>query len=125
MRRTLLALACLPVFATPALLAPGTARAADQDFDIINRTGYQIDSIYVSTTNDRNWGEDVMGKDALADGETVHITFPARTSACNYDLKVKYNDGDESTWSNLNLCRISKISLFWDRRANQTRAQTE
>ena len=125
MRRSLLALACLPVLAAPALFAPGSAQAADQDFSIVNRTGYQIDSVYVSPVNVRNWGEDVMGKDALADGETVNITFPNRTNTCNWDLKVKFNDGDESTWSNMNLCRISKVSLFWDRNSNQTRAQSE
>lgn len=125
MRRSFLALACLPVLAASALLAPGTAQAADQDFAVVNRTGHQIDSIYVSPVSSQNWGEDVMGKDALGDGETVNITFPNKTDACNWDLKVKYNDGDESTWTNVNLCRISKISLFWDRRSNQTRAQAE
>lgn len=120
MRRSLLALASLPV-----LFASGAALAANQDFTIVNKTGYQIDSIYVSAANNRSWGEDVMGRDALADGESVHITFPNSTDTCRWDLKVKYNDGDESTWGNVNLCQISRVSLFWDRNANQTRAQAE
>jgi len=55
-----------------------------------------------------------MGKDALPNGETVNITFPHTTTACSYDIKVKYNDGDTAEWSGVDLCKWEKISLFWD-----------
>jgi len=50
-----------------ALSAP--ARANDADFTLKNRTGYQIDEVYVSRHSSNSWGKDVMGSDALADGE--------------------------------------------------------
>ena len=30
-----------------------------------------------------------MGREALADGETVNITFPHGGTACNFDIKVE------------------------------------
>ncbi len=66
-----------------------------------------------------------MGKGALGDGENVAITFTAPGNVCRWDMKVKYNDGDTAEWKNLNLCDISKISLFWDKNAGTSRAVTE
>lgn len=116
----------LPAIATAALIVSGgLARAADQDFTLLNKTGYQIDSVFVSETSNRHWGEDVMGRDTLDNGDSVHIRFNKSADACNWDLRVKYNDGDQATWNNLNLCNISKVTLFWDRRNQTTRATTE
>ncbi len=116
---------CRPIFAAFALFATLAvpAMAADQDFRIVNRTGYQIDEVYVGASSSRSWGKDLMGKDALSDGESVNITFPNRTTACKFDIMVKYNDGDDATWNGVNLCQVSKVTLYW--RNGTTRAVTE
>jgi hypothetical protein len=101
------------------------AHAGNQDFTLVNRTGYQIDEVYVSRSSARNWGHDVMGRDSLEDDHWVKITIDAPEHACRWDLKVKYSDGDEATWSDLNLCNIEKVSLYWDRKREVTRAVTE
>lgn len=117
--RILLAAACLPVFAT-------AVHANDADFKLHNKTGYQIDEVYVSPHASSKWGRDIMGTNALGDGETVNITFPHGNGACQFDIRVKYND-DNSTaeWSNVNLCQYETISLFWDNKTQVTRAVGE
>lgn len=99
------------------------AAASDQDFKLVNKTGYQIDSVYVGAHSSSEWGHDIMGRDALSDGEAVNITFPRRTSACSFDIKVAYNDGDEATWDSVDLCKVAKVTLYWHDGA--TRAVTE
>jgi hypothetical protein len=111
-RSSLIVAAGLLMFASTSLV--GVARAGEQDFKLVNKTGYQIDSVYVGASSSKSWGNDIMGRDALADGETVNITFPHTTSACSFDIKVKYNDGDTAEWSQVDLCKWEKISLFWD-----------
>ena len=108
-----------------AVLQIGVARAGQQDFELANKTGYQIDEVYVSRTTSRNWGRDIMGRDALGNGESANVTFTAPDGVCNWDLKVKYNDGDEATWKALNLCEINKVTLYWDKKSEVTRAVTE
>lgn len=108
-----------------ALAAGGVAQAADQDFTLMNRTGYEIENVFVSETRSRSWGEDVMGRDTLSDGESVHIRFRHAGNACQWDLKVRYTDGDEATWDRVNLCEVSRVTLFWDRRNQVTRAKAE
>ena len=99
--------------------------AANQDFKLVNKTGYQIDEVYVGPVSSNSWGEDIMGKGSLGVGEAVDITFTAPGNVCLWDMKVKYNDGDTAEWGNLNLCNINTISLFWDKSAGTTRAVTE
>jgi hypothetical protein len=92
----------------------GSAFASDADFTLVNKTGYQIDSVYVSPTKVDEWGSDIMGKDALADGEKVDIVFPHGGGKCKFDIKVKYNDGDNAEWGGVDLCEYTAITLHWD-----------
>jgi hypothetical protein len=114
-----LSLAALCLFATLGT----SAFANDADFKMVNKTGYQIDSVYVSRASSDNWGKDIMGKEALGDGESVNITFPHGGSACKFDIKVEYKDGDTAEWSAVDLCEYETISLFWD--GKKTRAVGE
>jgi hypothetical protein len=113
----------LPLAGAMFVMLNVPAFASDADFKLVNKTGYQIDSVWVSAHSAGSWGHDVMGKDALGDGEGVNITFPHGGGHCHYDIKVKYNDGDEAQWGDVNLCDYEKITLFWD--GKQTRAEGE
>jgi hypothetical protein len=120
-RRNLLALG----FAL-ALGGLGEARAQSRlDFALANRTGYEINEVYIGPTSASSWGSDVMGQDTLPHGRSVDIQFNRSAAACNWDMKVVYADGDESEWRNLNLCSISRVALHWDRKSGTTRAVTE
>ena len=115
-------LAVLAMSAT-LLSAPGARAANDADFTLKNKTGYQIDEVYVSPTSSNNWGGDVMGRDALADGEQVKIVFPHGSGACVFDLKVKYHDdGSTAEWDKINLCNTDVVSIFWDAKNQVSRA---
>ena len=101
------------------------AFANDADFVLKNKTGYQIDEVYVSLSASKAWGNDIMGKGALGDGEGVKIVFPHGNGACSFDIQVKYNDGDKAEWSEVDLCKYETITLFWDKKNQQTRAVGE
>ncbi len=120
-----LKLACVAALAAAAVVvaAPRPGVAGDADFKLVNRTGYQIDEVYVSAHSSHHWGHDIMGRDALADGEVVKITFPHGGDACHYDIKVLYHDDDSTAeWSDINLCKYERISLYWDEKKQVTRA---
>ncbi len=104
----------------------GIAHANDADFTLKNKTGYQIDEVYVSRHSSNDWGRDRMGSDALADGESLDVNFPHGNGACKFDIKVKYHD-DNSTaeWGNVDLCQYDTISLYWDAKRQVTRAVGE
>jgi hypothetical protein len=102
------------------------AFANDADFKLKNKTGYQIDEVYVSAHSSNNWGKDIMGKDALADDEVLNVTFPHGGSACHFDIKVKYHDDDSTAeWGNVDLCQYETISLYWNAKLQETKAVGE
>lgn len=119
------AVGCLGI-AVSLLAWPHPVSAADADFKMINRTGYQIDEIYVSPHSSSKWGPDVLGKQSLGDSEFANITFPRNNDVCVFDIKVKYHDDDSTAeWSKIDLCSYSKITLYWDAKAQVTRAVGE
>ena len=120
MRRMML----LAMLALAALPAVGSAQG-QQDFALVNRTGYQIDEVYVSSSSDSNWGRDLLGQNVLQDGQAFNVRFARGMQDCMWDIRVVYNDGDSSEFRNVNLCRVSRVNLFWDRRGGQTRATVE
>ena len=103
----------------------GSAHAAEakQDFTLINRTGYDIDAVFVSPSKSDDWEEDVLGKDTLADGEAWEIKFHRAAKTCRWDLKVVYSDDNSSAvWSNIDLCSVEKITIKYNRSSGKTSA---
>jgi len=113
------------LFSLTALLPSPAFADGKQNFSLENHTGYKISEVYVSPSKASTWEDDVLGKDELANGETVAIRFSRSDKSCKWDLKVVYDDGDTSEWDDFNLCKISIIRLFYDRKKNTSWAETE
>lgn len=101
------------------------AEGTDNNFTLVNDTGYTLDSVFVSPHDEKSWGNDVMGKDTLKDGETVDIVFSPDADASTYDLKVIYDDKTEVIWPNLELPKINKLTIHWDAKKQETSAEAE
>jgi hypothetical protein len=113
------AVALFAVTASPAFAE------SKQDFDLVNRTGYTIDKVFVSPTSSDDWQNDVLGRDVLDEKETVHIRFNRAAKTCKWDLKVVYSDGEEAEWDEFDLCEVSKITIRYSRKSGETSATYE
>jgi len=94
-----------------AALVTQAAHAGDQDFRLVNKTGVVITKVMVSPHDQKSWGEDIMGQDVLSDDDKVDIKFHCNEDAEYWDLKIVDKDGHEVIWQNLNLLKISKVTL--------------
>lgn len=113
----------LTAFAAIAFIPSAATAQGKQDFTLTNMTGYTISEVYVAPTKSEDWEEDVMGQDVLNDGERVEISFPRKGKTCSYDLRVVFDDEDEASWREFNLCEVSKISIRYDRSTGVTTAE--
>lgn len=111
--------------ASSLFLLNGAALAGQQDFTIVNKTGYPLKHIYVSENNNNSWDEDILGRDVLEDGEYFEVSFGKAEKTCKWDMKVVYDDGESAVWQGLNLCQIAKLTLKWNKNTGVTSAQTE
>ena len=106
-----LALAVIATFVT----ASAFARVGKQDFTLHNQTGVEIHSLYVSPHSADDWEDDVLGKDTLASGDSVKITFEDRDKHVHWDLKVVDGKGNSIEWHDLNLIEISELTLHYEK----------
>lgn len=88
-------------------------RIEGQDFTLVNKTGIEIHSVYVSPHNEDEWGEDVLGRDTLDTGEEVDIEFSRSEKAKIWDLRVEDQKGAFIEWEKFNLLEISKVTLYY------------
>jgi hypothetical protein len=84
-----------------------------QDFTLHNATGKVIKEVYVGPTSSEEWGDDVMGKEVVGDGESAHITFHPKATANNWDLKIVFDDDKWTVWTNFDLSTISDITISY------------
>lgn len=101
----------------------------DLDFTLVNGTGYDIKVVMVGPSGDKNWTKDdeldLKGKE-FKDKDSVDIKFHPKERAENWDLRVEWSDGDTPVeWLNLDLTKIDKITLKYDKASGKTTAVTE
>lgn len=100
-----------------ALAIGATAlRAGDQDFVLVNKTGYDIDQVFVAPANEKEWGADIMGKDTLDDGQRVTIEFAHKEKECMWDMKIVFSDEEEAVWEDFDLCKVREITLRYEKK---------
>lgn len=97
-----------------AILVAATAvHAGPQDFTLVNKTGVEIDKVFVSPHSSNDWEEDILGQDTLADGASVDIKFHRTEKAAMWDLRIEDKGGNSIEWENLNLLEIEEVTLHF------------
>jgi hypothetical protein len=96
-----------------ALVAVSAARAGDQDFTLVNKTGIEIHALHVAPHSSDEWGEDILGKDTLSNGDSLEITFGKHDRAHHWDLRIVDEKGNSMTWENLDLMKIEEVTLHY------------
>jgi hypothetical protein len=104
-------IACSVIVVFLTVMAFG--RAGKQDFILHNQTGVEIHEVYVSPVSSGDWQEDVLGKDTLADGDSVKITFEDHEKHAHWDLKIVDGKGNSIEWHDLNLIEIAELTLHY------------
>lgn len=91
-----------------SLLAQGK-----QDFTIVNKTGVIINELHITPSDADEWGEDVLGKDALDINEEWDIEFDSKEDVCLWDLRIADSDGNAIEWEKIDLCKAVKVVLHY------------
>jgi len=113
-----LALICVLVF-------PAAAQALNLDFELVNGTGWAIKEIYISPATVNEWHENLISQ-PMADGDSYEITFTQDADVAKWDMKIVWVDeGEDVIWKNLDLSKISKLTLHYDSDKDETTAEVE
>src|ERR1700736_58778 len=101
------------VVAISFLVASIALAQGKQDFTLHNNTGVEIHKLHISPHDVNEWQEDILGKDTLANGESLEIHFSRKETEKLWDLRIEDKEGTSIEWESLNLLEISEITLHY------------
>ena len=110
-RRMLFGLGTLAVAAAFTVSLAGAARAqsTDPSFRLNNRGNQTIMELYVSSSADSNWGQDLLGANVLAAGQSFIVRLPDRQ--CQNDIRIVVEGGRATERRNVNTCELTDINF--------------
>jgi hypothetical protein len=69
---------------------PARVYAETIEFTIENDTEETITELYVSSSDEDDWGEDLLGDEELAPGESIDIEIDDDSEECEYDIQASF-----------------------------------
>lgn len=84
---------------------------SELDFTLVNETGFDIYSVYLSPSESSEWGDDVLDMDILENNNSVEIQFSPFEDAEFWDLKAVDEDGAEVVWEGIEPAVILQITI--------------
>ncbi len=96
---------------TMALVGSGSSQNRQLDFKLENRTGIHIHSIFISSHDSDEWGDDLLESDILRDGEDIDIEFHPKAGARLWDLRIEDKDGGSVEWESLDPTKFEVLTL--------------
>jgi hypothetical protein len=85
------------------LFSPKVAFAAKHDFKVVNKGDHQVDHVYLSPPDEKNWGPDQLDNDVIAPGGEQVWSI---SDECVEDVKVVYHDGKEWIGPKFDTCQF-------------------
>jgi hypothetical protein len=88
--------------------------ADPRNFTLVNGSDITITHVYVSPSDARDWGDDILGVDVLLPGESVDILFSrfdGEAGNCFYDIMVMGKDGEEGYLYGVDLCNTLTVTF--------------
>ena len=102
------AVLALALCALAALPAHSNAQPQKAEFMIENKSDWDIYHLYLSSSDDDEWGPDQLSDNVLKSG----ASFTLHSIPCDtYDIKVVDHDGDECVIKGVPMC---KDHTHWD-----------
>ncbi len=84
------------------------AGGGDPSFQFVNRTGAQVNELYVSLTSDGSWGRDRLGQGVLPPGNAFWVTLP-QGRVCTVDIRVVYAGGRATERRGVETCSAREL----------------
>ena len=95
--------------AGPAARGNAQAATGDPSFALVNRSPRTIAQLYVSRSNETDWGRDRLGDNVLAAGRSFDVALPQ--GPCQWDIAVVYDDDRREERRSQDLCAVAEVAF--------------
>ena len=110
------------------LATTSTFAADERNVYVINGTGYGIKFLGFNTPDDDEWDDNELGDHGvLTNGNGVYVKFNEADEGCVWNIRISWADPGypDVMWHDVDLCKISKITLRYNRSSDQTSFEAE
>ena len=88
--------------------AAGAQRdALDREVAIVNGRGHALTGFEATRAGRGSWGRDRLGERTIAPGGSMVLEIKDGTSACAFDFRARFADGETIVGRAINVCRTS------------------
>ena len=116
------------VFAVVMLGGSSSFAADERNVHVINKTGYGIKFLGFNEPDDDDWDENELGDSSvLPNGNGVYVKFNDADDGCVWNIRISWAEGGypDVMWHDVNLCKISVLTLKYDRASDTTSFEAE
>ncbi len=94
-----------------AILFGTSSAAQDMAFSLTNNSDATLVELKVGESSNETWDEDILDGESIDPGETADISVEDDLEDCEYDVQALYDDGDTEEVFNVDLCRLSNLTV--------------
>jgi hypothetical protein len=81
------------------------ASGADRELVVVNHTVQPIVEVYVTASEEKSWGDNVLGAAPVAPGRVARIRLGS-AQPCRFDVRVVYQDGRMEDRRGVDACHV-------------------
>ncbi|BDW84084.1 MULTISPECIES: hypothetical protein [Roseicyclus] len=94
-----------------SLASASGAFAQDVEYALLNSSSLALTEFYTSSTDDEEWGEDLLAATDLLPGEAGNVLIADGGESCEYDMLFIFEDGSELT-DTVDICQMASYELL-------------
>jgi len=103
------------VFAALFLFATASSNSQALYFFVNNNTGVTLNNIYVTPSENTDWGNDILPNDLFDDQTSVRVDIPADYgTTCLFDMKITDLEGNSVIFTGMDACKLHTLTINWD-----------
>ncbi len=99
--------------AAPSTPTPIEPADFNHEVTIRNRSGQVLHFLYASMPSE-GWGDDLIPDRVIGDGESIRRSYGVGRDQCIFDFKVTLEDDTELEQREVNVCRVSVLTVLPD-----------
>jgi hypothetical protein len=106
-------LLALPAFTEVCSTTPPAEEKQEESgipLEFINRSGSEINAIFISETGRNIWSENLLKETPLKDGQDASLDIKRKSILGLTDMKIIYSSGKEKIWIKLPILEIFEIT---------------
>lgn len=114
------------VVAVAMLSASATFAADDRNVTVINGTGYGIKFLGFNNPGDNDWSDNELSS-VLPNGGNVYVKFNNADKGCVWNFRISWADPGypDVLWRDVDLCKVDKLTLRYDRASDKTSVEMQ